>query len=551
MNVHSLITGLPRLASAFRQFVVTDVLKLCPNDHSLSKLLWGELMADQQQLDQGGDSKPSAILTQRVSLWRAEFADYGLEQELRVYLARGQKRLLQRNMTIAGLVFASFAFADIKQLGIDHHAIGWVVGLRVLLGVLALYAAWVKVPKLNNYHQQDRMAVGMTLFAFVDFFVVIYLSHHSPFQSVAGFMIMLVGSYFFMPNRFVNLVTLGVLVSLTFVLVVVAFLEPTADETVNLSLMLSAMNLICAWPAHQLALSGRVAFSNSLRLRSILDASPYPIVILSEANPKDILFYNERGADILNWQKDSSGQNRPIDLIWEANDREAFLTQLKNSGHVGDAEMRLIAAGDVELWGLLSGTLMTYRGQSAYYLTFNDISDRREMEQKLYKLATTDGLTGALNRRHFMERGLELVYNSRRHQHPLSVMILDADHFKKVNDTHGHATGDRLLQQLSVACRKSLRETDLFGRIGGEEFAVLLPDTELLGAKESAERLRKDLSELAIANEKGDVFHFTVSVGVAKLGTAPESIEGLMHRADLALYNAKHNGRNRVEVAET
>lgn len=182
-----------------------------------------------------------------------------------------------------------------------------------------------------------------------------------------------------------------------------------------------------------------------------------------------------------------------------------------------------------------------------------DISERIELEQKLELLANSDELTGISNRRHFYERGELELKRGQRYQQPLAVLMLDADHFKKVNDNYGHDVGDLVLKALAKKVSEHLRETDVFGRIGGEEFALLLTQTTEVTALEVAERLREQLEKIAVAvpnasssSNPTKVVRFTVSIGVVMLGEADKNLDELLKKADLALYQAKEQGRNRV-----
>lgn len=174
-----------------------------------------------------------------------------------------------------------------------------------------------------------------------------------------------------------------------------------------------------------------------------------------------------------------------------------------------------------------------------------DISERKAMERELRRVATTDALTGASSRRHFLCQAAMELDRFRRHGRPASVLMLDIDYFKRVNDTYGHAVGDQALRSFAQACAHTLRESDILGRLGGEEFAILLPETSLPGAVELAERLRQVVAEVRL--QVGDIrFGFTTSIGATELHPADTSVEMAMQRADMALYEAKRAGRNRV-----
>ena len=168
-------------------------------------------------------------------------------------------------------------------------------------------------------------------------------------------------------------------------------------------------------------------------------------------------------------------------------------------------------------------------------------------ESVLRRLATTDPLTGALNRRHYMELMVREQRRAERYNAVFSVMMVDIDHFKRVNDTHGHQVGDQAIQAMTQACVKALRPTDLLARYGGEEFIITLTHTDAAGAARVAERLRESVSQIELATEHG-VLRFTISVGVSTFYKR-SLLEEVIARADQALYQAKSSGRNRVCLA--
>lgn len=166
--------------------------------------------------------------------------------------------------------------------------------------------------------------------------------------------------------------------------------------------------------------------------------------------------------------------------------------------------------------------------------------------RELMRLASTDGLTGTLNRHSFLERGAAELGRAQRRQTTLAVLMLDADHFKRINDTYGHAGGDAALRGLAQAVIGAARASDLVGRLGGEEFALLLPETTEAAALLFAQRLRADVEGMAIPH--GDrTIRMTVSIGIAgNRGRERADLAGLLREADAALYEAKAAGRNRV-----
>ncbi|MGR8935732.1 MAG: diguanylate cyclase [Gammaproteobacteria bacterium] len=181
--------------------------------------------------------------------------------------------------------------------------------------------------------------------------------------------------------------------------------------------------------------------------------------------------------------------------------------------------------------------------------TNTDITERKLLQTELEKQARTDFLTGVGNRRYFREQAEAELKRALRYGSPLSVLMLDIDFFKKINDRHGHQTGDSVLQKLADICRAMLRDVDLIGRLGGEEFAILLPETEKQQAAGVAERLRQAIANTDAALAAGLPVRFTVSIGVASLAAKETHLDELLNQADQALYEAKASGRNKVMVA--
>jgi diguanylate cyclase (GGDEF)-like protein len=178
------------------------------------------------------------------------------------------------------------------------------------------------------------------------------------------------------------------------------------------------------------------------------------------------------------------------------------------------------------------------------YMAGNDLETN--YHEEIYRLMTVDALTQTYNKRYFTE-ALEREHNrATRYKRELSLIVFDLDEFKKLNDAHGHVAGDAVLQQVALAIKGKLRAQDIFARIGGEEFAVLLPEVGLAGARVTAEKIRKIVETTAIAHD-GAAIPCTVSLGVALLEEGCDSADKLVKAADERLYEAKRAGRNRIE----
>ena len=226
---------------------------------------------------------------------------------------------------------------------------------------------------------------------------------------------------------------------------------------------------------------------------------------------------------------------KPILLTTAALDREEI------SHHV---KLPTSTIGEIDLF---------YRSVERIATALTEIEDAhrqaRAAQAELRRLASIDELTGVANRRWFTAMANRELDRCRRFNHQLALLMIDVDHFKKVNDTHGHAVGDDVLKAFTHVLEGNLRSVDLLGRLGGEEFAVLLPESDHNAASHTAERLRAAVETLDFPLEEGAFLKITTSVGIAVLTTAGETLDNLLARADGALYTAKREGRNRVVVS--
>jgi len=168
-------------------------------------------------------------------------------------------------------------------------------------------------------------------------------------------------------------------------------------------------------------------------------------------------------------------------------------------------------------------------------------------KEKLERLATFDSLTGLYNRRAILSKLYELINLANRYKEDFSLSMLDIDHFKRVNDSYGHLTGDEVLEKIATSIRRNVRDTDIVGRYGGEEFIIILPKTNLSSSWVVAERLRTIIEKAEMKDSAGNLFAITVSQGLAEWERG-EDTYSLISRADEALYKAKEKGRNRVQI---
>jgi diguanylate cyclase (GGDEF)-like protein/PAS domain S-box-containing protein len=244
-------------------------------------------------------------------------------------------------------------------------------------------------------------------------------------------------------------------------------------------------------------------------------------------------------------------RSHPMEIIHQE-DRETVARAMAAAGKapsMKELEFRVVCKdGSVRWCAAVSQPAIDTQGRNVgFRASIRDISDRKALQQQLELAASTDPLTGVVNRRRFFHTAEAELYRARRYDRPLVLALVDIDHFKRINDTHGHAVGDDTLKTLAHAFANRLRRSDLFARFGGEEFVLLLPETQLGDGLRLCERLRQMVETIKLQIPgKSEPFGFTVSVGVADLQHEGDSLNQLLARADAALYKAKRDGRNQV-----
>jgi diguanylate cyclase (GGDEF)-like protein/PAS domain S-box-containing protein len=226
-----------------------------------------------------------------------------------------------------------------------------------------------------------------------------------------------------------------------------------------------------------------------------------------------------------------------------------LITETLRQTSLWSGEIENVKKDGMRFWSLANVSTFVHPQYGEVWLSIHqDITERKKMENELERQARIDMLTGLNNRRHFFELAERELARAKRHGEPLSALMLDADHFKLFNDNYGHHIGDMVLQKLSEVCAQVLRENDILGRIGGEEFAILLPETDGSQALDAAERLRQAVANAEVQFAPDELIRFTVSIGVTSLVATDAKVDTLLKRSDEALYEAKNAGRNLVRV---
>jgi diguanylate cyclase (GGDEF)-like protein/PAS domain S-box-containing protein len=223
-----------------------------------------------------------------------------------------------------------------------------------------------------------------------------------------------------------------------------------------------------------------------------------------------------------------------------------MLDVIKN-GEVWRGELQSVRQNGEEYWVFaVAAPIKNSLGQINHYIwLIEDFTERKRAEKVLLELSTTDQLTGIYNRRQLFTLSKQVVEQARRYRQPLSVLLIDFDNYKEINDSVGHQAGDRLLREFSKTIKQHIRAADIFGRYGGDEFIIILPHTDLAGAEVAAENLRRLVTDLEIRMDN-NTFKATISIGISELSKKINSFDKLIEAADKALYTAKQAGRNQV-----
>lgn len=325
-----------------------------------------------------------------------------------------------------------------------------------------------------------------------------------------------------------------------------------------------SVSVYCPQPEHFIALfdviterknAEKVLHDRAIQLQFVLEGSELGFWDWNIATNKVIR--NERWAVMLGYSYEEMKQTTKqwTDFV-HPDDREFAWTSINNvlEGRTTShkLEYRMLHKDGSIRWILDQAKVMERdeHGRAVRMCgTHTDVTDRKALEEELIRQAHIDYLTGVNNRRYFMERAEQELRRANRSGSQLSIFMLDIDHFKRINDRYGHKVGDHVLKMLAEVCQSALRDIVILARMGGKEFAVLLPETESSLAIEVARRLQDFINKASLPLEGNIVIKIQVSIGVASMTSPHDNMDILLHRADTALYEAKNTGRNRICVA--
>ena len=459
-----------------------------------------------------------------------------------------------------GLIFAAGMLADYL---LAQPSISWPLLLAVRAMVLAVGLRLAWATRRASRADPSRLRIWMPLFQLAllagQRAVVQLHGSASSYQAIAAVLLcLIIFSYapmvrplqLWMMPTWVGLASLQMLTLL-----------PTPPKTVVLFVMILGFVNIVGW---QLATNGNRSQRNAWldrrrlqwevaervsaeqNLRHLFEVSPVPLVLAGQRRGR-LLHLNQAALDLLDPRRllPDPSQLGAEDFYADAQTGHMLTRALAHHEAFGPVDMRIRDSSRRVLDVMVSARKLRYDGRRAVLASLVEITHRKRQEHELRRLAHTDPLTALHNRRGFFLRAEQ----ARRQcaPAPLALLALDVDLFKSVNDSHGHAVGDIVLQQLAGRLAAVLREQDLLARLGGEEFAALLPGMDAAQALDAAERLRRAVCDHALRCQ-GLRLQLSVSIGVALIDGVHDDIDGALARADEAMYRAKQAGRNCVEL---
>ena len=275
------------------------------------------------------------------------------------------------------------------------------------------------------------------------------------------------------------------------------------------------------------------------------DIAPFPILV-SKLLDDSVLYINPMARHVLKVEQSEIPSFHLKDYFMDSQKRDELIELARQNKIVDTFEVKMKSpkSGDV-LWLDLSARVVELDGELALYTNLQNVTTQKETEEKLFKQASTDALTGLFNRRQFETMSAMALANCIRQKSPYSMMMLDIDHFKKVNDTYGHDVGDIVLKNIAHILDQTHRDSDIVARFGGEEFIVFLSNTDASGAMIAAERIRSAVEKAVITAGEQQI-PVTISLGITN--TQNGDIYAMTKEADIALYHSKENGRNQATL---
>lgn len=494
-------------------------------------------------------------MTSRLSAFSGEYLDTAVE------LAFRQARFLEsvrqsRLFFITSVVVNTLFFASDWRFYGDPHF--WVAIPSRAAVVLISLVCLCLIECVNTPRAANRILLAYGLGVSVA--VGLLVTSHSEIALFAVIVLPAI-CYLALPTCFAATLGIGVTCS---VIMLIGYIAPHPEPGKIMGLILAMVTMNAAlmlivsrgnrlrrleWAAAQAAWRAHADLDSSRRLlEKIFMAVPIPLLVTERETGK-LLNANPAATSYFGGLENVRAQDSIRAVYADPAQRDELIRIIDEHGQVDGFEITVALPDGTRREMLLAGSRLELDGRDCVITGGVDISARKALEARLEELATRDPLTGVLNRTAFFNRADVELDRARRIGKPLSVIMIDLDYFKLINDAYGHAAGDMTLKAFADLCAGHLRAHDFIGRLGGEEFACVLTDADRTMASQIAERLRHAAEDLEIENTPPSL-RVTISVGVSEIHLGENGISAALARADLALYGAKMRGRNKVVLAD-
>ena len=475
-----------------------------------------------------------------------------------------------RNIGLYGaLAFLAAAFTDYTVLG-PAPSFWALLGWRLVV----LFWGW-RLVHMGRARRPDVRSVAVSLLGFevaiAGAFLLVVIAYRgtADYHSITA-LTLLFALYAYVPQLRREMLWVGPAFTLLFGLVVWLFLS-FDSKYVAIALVLFAFANLAGWQvAVTQSRAARLGWLDRCQLRTeasearkarkraeesednlnrLFDATPVAMVLTRQADGM-VLRVNPAALALFDPGGRTAGTAYPAapEFYDDRAERAALLERLRGEGSVHQAAVRMRTTGGETFDALVSIQPVRYAGEDCVIAGITEISALKTLERQLRVLAYADPLTGVHNRRSFFAQARRAIDDRKPGDAGPCVVLIDLDHFKRINDAHGHPVGDEVLVEFARIAGGLMREGDVFARLGGEEFAMLLPGTSLEEAADRAECLRQRIEQHAFGTPAGPL-RLTLSLGVADCRAAGDNIDVALSRADQAMYRAKQSGRNKTEVA--
>lgn len=482
--------------------------------------------------------------TAGLTRYSGEFADRGREAAFRTHL-------LDENLRHARLVFLLTAGLNILFIASDWRFVGtphmWVAFPARVLVIATGVGCYLLARRASSSRALQRITAAWMALSTIG--IALLVTSHTDIALFAVLLVPLV-YYLASPSSYGWTVAGGAGASAAMLL---AFLLPDPPPT--------ALGLVIVVFCMNVALAMTVLRTNRLRrlewaagtelarsrhtLESLFNAAPVPLLI-TRRECGTLVRSNDAGVSFFATTHELAGKGQ--EGYADPSTRAHLLDQVARHGRISSFETRMrLADGNVRDV-LMAASPIEVDGEACLMTGIVDITTRKALEAHLKEMATTDALTGLANRTRFFATAESEIRRAARNQRQPSLLMIDLDHFKAVNDQHGHGTGDLVLKAFADLVVGMVGEHDIAARLGGEEFAILLPEADLTAAARLGERLRGAVE--AMRFDPVPSLRLTISVGAARIEHGETAPDPALSRADRALYRAKRAGRNRVSATD-